>query len=56
MLRKGTNKHPKGSLKWIRETVNKNRQLLDREIKACFDFPDRERFEWVSPLARDEYV
>ena len=56
MLRKEVNDNPRGSLKWIRLAVNSRQELLDREIKACFGLPDDEKLQWVSPLARDEYV
>jgi hypothetical protein len=49
-------KGTKGSLKWIQEIVNKKPQVLDNPIKKFIGANNKQKIEWLSPKADDDYA
>lgn len=49
-------KEIKGSLKWIRHSVNIQQHLLDDEIRRHFGLLNLKPLDWVSPLSNDDYA
>jgi hypothetical protein len=45
----------RGSRRWIREAVNRHRDLLDDAIRDGMALPPTQRIQWRSPLAADGY-
>ena len=46
----------RGSLRWLRKTVNQHPVLLNHEIRKAGKLPTRTAIDWVSPLESDEYA
>ena len=49
-------KGKKGSLKWIQHIVNKDADVLDKSIKSFIGAGKKQKIEWLSPKADDDYA
>lgn len=46
----------RGSLRWIREAVNRHPDILEASLRSTIRLAATERIEWCSPLAVDGFV
>ena len=49
-------KGKKGSLKWIQRIVNKIDDVLNKSIKNFIGADKKQKIEWLSPKADDDYA
>ena len=55
-MRTDETKSARGSLRWLREAVNAESEVLDRSIRQACSLPATTKIEWRSPLEEDDYA